>query len=415
MASGVCYARSSAVRWLLIGLVMGMTSLASCATKTPTPEPVTISFAFPNQDSDYYQKLVQKFNQTYPHITVSLQPKRWDMLGGLGAGDADVFVSSQFAQSWLKEQNNILNLTPLIEQDSTFNTADFYPGALQLYTSEGKTWGVPGSVDIMIMFYNQDLFDQRSLPYPTIGWTWDDFLAATVALRDPNTNVFGYMPFYGPFDVLTFIYQHGGRIFDDLAYPTRTTFDDPLTVEALEWYVRLLYDYNVTPTPEQSGMMFGSADQMRRAIQLGQVGIWSELLSQRDQNWMRDMRVGMVPLPVDQQSTTLTLIHGYFVSSRTSHPDACWQWISFLSQQLPNRQVPVRKSMLQSSDYAQQAGNEVARVARASMENALLLSPELARYEEALELFTQALERISRRQATPLEAMTLAQQQSKFK
>jgi ABC-type glycerol-3-phosphate transport system substrate-binding protein len=76
-------------------------SLVGCVRATPTPVPVTISFAHPNYDTDHYQQLVERFNETYPYITVDLQPKQWDTLGGLGAGDADVFVTSQFALSWL--------------------------------------------------------------------------------------------------------------------------------------------------------------------------------------------------------------------------------------------------------------------------------------------------------------------------
>jgi len=79
------------------------------------------------------------------------------------------------------------------------------------------------------------------------------------------------------------------------------------------------------------------------------------------------------------------------------------------------RAVPVRKSLLESSALEQQAGSDVAAVARASMENALLLSPELAKFEEALAVFNQAFEAIVKGQSTPLEAMTWAQQESKFK
>ena len=64
-----------------------------------------------------------------------------------------------------------------------------------------------------------------------------------MSLRDPGADVFGYGPLLDLFDPLTFIYQRGGRIFDDLENPTRTTFDDPLTIDALDWYSRLFFDY----------------------------------------------------------------------------------------------------------------------------------------------------------------------------
>ena len=93
----------------------------------------------------------------------------------------------------------------------------------------------------------------------------------------------------------------------------------------------------------------------------------------------------------------------------------CWNWISFVSQHVPTRQTPVRRSLAESADYEQQVGPEVAAVARASMEGALLLSPDLAEFEEALGTFSQAFESIMAQRATPEEAMTWAQRQSAFK
>ena len=176
--------------WVALCLVCIV--LVGCVKATPTPEPVTISFAHPRFDSDYYQGLVQKFHDLYPYIDVELAPKQWDMLGGLGAGDADVFATSQFALNWLEDQGNVLNLAPFIEQDESFDLDDFFPGTVELYTKEGKIWAVPAGVDVMVMFYNQDLFDQYGVPYPRLGWTWDDFLETASALRDPGANTRNY-------------------------------------------------------------------------------------------------------------------------------------------------------------------------------------------------------------------------------
>ncbi len=411
--------RSTKTTHRIAALILGLLLLGAvgCVRSTPTPEPVTISFAYANYDTEHYQQLLETFNELYPHITVELRPKQWDMLGGLGAGDADCFVTSQFALSWLYEQGNALNLTPLMEQDESFEPDDFYPGTIGLYTREGKTYAIPAGVDIMVMYYNQDLLDQYGIPYPAIGWNWDDFLTTALSARDPTADTFGYVPRIEIFDALTFIYQHGGRIFDDLGNPTRTTFDDPLTVDALEWYANLYHAHNVAPTQEQIRQAFGRNDP-RMGILLGKVAMWTGMLSERGgQGWSVDwdMRWGVAPLPRDQQTTTLTLVEGYFISAQNAHPDACWAWVSFLSQQLPARQTPARRSLAESAEYEEQVGENVVSVAQASMDNALLLSPELVEFEEALDLFSQAFESIMNEVSTPEEAMNWAQQQSKFK
>ena len=118
---------------------------------------------------------------------------------------------------------------------------------------------------------------------------------------------------------------------------------------------------------------------------------------------------------MDRQSATLSLVEGYFISAQAQHPDACWEWISFLSRQIPSRGVPVRTSLAESADYENRVGEQVAAAARASLEGALLLSPELAEFEPVLETFGKAFLSIVNEQSTPEEAMVWAQQQSAFK
>jgi len=121
---------------------------------------------------------------------------------------------------------------------------------------------------------------------------------------------------------------------------------------------------------------------------------------------------GVVPLPRDAQSATLTLVEGYFVSSQAQHPDACWQWISFLSEQTSHRLMPARKSLAESAAYEQQVGSDVAAVARASMESAMLPSPRLVEFGGVWEIFWTALDEIVSGRSTPEEAMISAQQEA---
>ena len=387
--------------------------LSGCGRATTPPEPVTIVFAHPGFDADYYEALVEEFNESYPYITVEL--------AGSGTGDADVFVNSHFALSELQEQGNVLSLDPFIEQDASFDLSAFYPGTVEALTSEGEVWAIPAGVNMLVMFYNRDLFDQYGVPYPEIGWTWDDFLNRALALRDPDASLFGYAPTDRILDSLSFIYQHGGRIVDDLQNPTRTTFDDPLTIEALEWYARLIHEYNVAPTQEQlyDEDLWG-AGSVLIGVYLNRVGMWIGWLSERgggrqvSTTWPGEwkMRWGMVPLPRDAQSATLTSIEGYFVSSQAQHPDACWQWISFLSEQTPYRLMPARKSLAESAAYEQQVGSDVAAVAWASVESAMVPSPRLVEFGGVWGIFWRALDAIISGRSTPDEAMTRAQQEA---
>jgi len=407
--------RTTPWRFALLLVIAVLGALPGCIGASPTPEPVTISFAYPRFDAEAYQRWVEQFNERYPYITVELQPRRSDPFGGLNPGTADTFINSQFALSSLL--GNILDLTPLIQQDASFKIDDFYPGTLSIYRRKGKTWAVPANIDMMVMYYNKDLLDQAEVRYPTNGWTWDDFLSTASTLRDPDADIYGYGPTLDAFDALTFIYQHGGRIFDDLENPRRTTFDDPRTVEALDWYVRLFYDYNIAPTPEQMQQSFSGGD-IRSGVHQNRIAMWSGMLSERGGRLERskwEMNWGVVTLPREARSASLTILDGYYISANTQHPDACWKWISFLSQQLPVRQTPVRRSLVESQEYEREVGKEIATVVRASMEDALILSPRLAEFEGAIEIFGEAHAALLAGQMTPEEAMTWAQSRSGFK
>jgi multiple sugar transport system substrate-binding protein len=327
-----------------------------------------------------------------------------------------VFTVSAFALGELRQQGHILSLDPFIEQGASLDLVDFYPATVEILTSEGKLWAVPAGVDVQVMYYNQDLFDQYDVPYPEMGWTWDDFLNRALAMRDPDAGIFGYTTTTGYFDTLLFVHQHGGRIVDDLQDPTRMTFDDPLTVEALEWYARLFHVHQVAPTPQQARRAFGGGQYaFYEGLRHGKVGMWIGSLSERGGlTWPVEWFVnwGMVPPPRGAQSATAAWVEGYAISSHTQHPDACWQWILFLSEQTTYRLMPARRSLAESTAYEGRVGDEVAAVARASMENAVVVSPRIwTDYGPATRIFERAVGRILDGDATPQEAMDWAQRQ----
>jgi ABC-type glycerol-3-phosphate transport system substrate-binding protein len=103
---------------------------------------------------------------------------------------------------------------------------------------------------------------------------------------------------------------------------------------------------------------------------------------------------------------------GYFISSGTSHPDECWQWIAFLSEQLPARQIPPRRSLAESDAYVAQVGADVAAVARASLESAMLFSPRVFEFEDEIEALGEALYAAVNGDLPPQDALSMAQQRA---
>jgi ABC-type glycerol-3-phosphate transport system substrate-binding protein len=415
--------RTGSTYWVICLILI---SLAGCSTPMPTSEPITITFAYPEVDADYYAEGAKRFHEQYPDITVELLPTGWNELTNPVTEDIDVFVTRPFAVLGLLEQGDILSLDPFVEQDRSLDLSDYYAGAVDLLTVENKMWAVPYGVDPVVMFYNRDLFDQHNVPYPEIGWTWEDFLNAGLSITDPDARIYGYTtigsttdPTYP--DAAFFVYQHGGRLFDSLQNPTRTTFNDPLTIEAVEWYARLYQEYDVAPTPQEARRAFGGGQYaIYDGLRHGNVGMWNGMFSERGGvTWPVEWFVnwGIAPLPQDVGFITQADVEGYAIRAQTPYPDACWKWIVSLSQQTlanvrqPHRLMPARRSVAESTAYGQLVGVDIAAVLRTSMENAVMINQvAFAEFEDAMDVFGEAVGAVVDGNLTPQEALEQAQQ-----
>ncbi len=258
--------------------------LVACSTPTPAPQPVTLRFVCPSADVDYYKRLVEQFkkaspNGRSPEVTIELVGRRWDTLTGIDPSGADVILTSQFGLDGLRRQGALVGLDPLIAGDKDLNQADFMPNALKMFVDGGKTWALPAGLDPQVLYYNKDLFDGRGVPYPANDWTRDDFQQKTLKLRDTSTGIYGYALTSDFLDPILFVYQHGGRLFDDLQAPSQTTFTDPKTIEAVEWWAKLLQEPGAVAAPDGSQGL--NASSVQGLLRLGRVGMWIGPLSAR--------------------------------------------------------------------------------------------------------------------------------------
>jgi ABC-type glycerol-3-phosphate transport system substrate-binding protein len=399
---------------ILIGIALSIAH-TGCIQVGPTAEPVTITFACSEEEEEYYSSLLEAFGKKNRHITVEFvrAPQyRWP--------DADVFAMDPFAQRFMDQQDfSVLDLRPYLEHDDAFAREDFYPRLLELFTDEdGEVWAAPHWIEVGVMYYNKDLFDEYATAYPQIDWTWDDFMRAGQALHDPYDGVFGYVPDPYHNDALALVYQNGGRIFDDWATPTGTTFDDPLTVEAMDWYAKLMFEHEAIATPKQAREAFGITGYVQTGVEQGRIGMWPAGISDRggrldDEQWAFEW--GIVPLPRGKEPAAFAFTSGLAVSSETENPDACWKWIDFVTRQVPLYGMPVRKSLAESKTFEDEVGKDVAAVARASVEYALLFSPAGWDLYGTFQIFDEAVEKINGGWLSAQEAMEWAQQTSQYK
>jgi multiple sugar transport system substrate-binding protein len=397
-------------KWLLCVFLALLLIVTGCSSAVAPPEPVTLVFVHSQDPSGSYELWAQQFQDLHPHITVELRTDR--RLPGI-----DVMTATQFELSGYLEADAILDLSTFIEQSETLDRADYYPAALEIFRSQGRQWAVPFGIDMMMLYYSQDLFDQRGVVYPTIGWTWGDFLDRALDVTDPGAGIFGYalqhegdLAIYEP---LMLIYQRGGGIFDSLNAPTRVTFDAPLNIEAMEFYASLIHTHHVVPTAEEAQTL--GRPYPWRGVFDGRFGMWSMMFSERggalwEFPWQ--MNWSIVPMPRDAAAGTLAMADGLFISSATEHPAEAWLWVEFLSEQIPPFAMPARTSLAESTEFERRVGIAVAEAGRAAISDAILVNPQLLQFESQLAVLAEALTRIRTGEVPPEMALVAAQERA---
>jgi multiple sugar transport system substrate-binding protein len=329
--------------------------------------------------------LVDQFQAAHPDIVVEINTPQ-GFRGNLGLADMAAEYDCFQATPNLNDSSiaAIVNIEPFLAADSNTRKEDFYPSVLEQFTYQGQVWGLPGSVTVPVMNYNKDLFDAAGLAYPSADWTTSDFLDAAVALTKGtgDTEQYGYAPSsFGADDLVSIMDRLGADMLDESVDPPRLVFNSPGVVDAFRWYTSLATQYKVEPVLENTENFGGSERQLQTLINTGRVAMWMSsggggfgfrmIGGPGGSNQQASLNLGVVPLPTgpnSAQGSGFQSVDGYFISAQTEARQACWTWITFLTEQ-PNvaTGLPARQSVAQSAEYRQRVGAEQADAYLASV------------------------------------------------
>lgn len=362
------------------------------AVATPRPEgssgAVTITFAPPPGTSvATYRALAETFNQGQTAVEVQVvssdQAQRADCFArGPSVAEPSVRAST-------------LNLQPLLDADDDFSLDDFHSRFLEAFRYEGNLWGLPTQAQVRVLFYNRDLFDAAGVSYPAAGWTLDDFVARAVALTtgDGDDKQYGFLPLNGDAsDLPAFVALQGAALWDEEGRPR---FDASEVVAAVRWYTDLALKHGVMPAfPDDVPDPDPAAQQARQAlVRAGRVAMWTDFSGlDRSSVWPLDAAVGMAPLPREADGVTDFLYEGLFIGADAPYPEACWEWLKFVSERAePVGQLPARRSLLDSDIFAQEVGDEAVETYRALLEYDDLYRPTTVEAGSQIQWLYQAV------------------------
>jgi ABC-type glycerol-3-phosphate transport system substrate-binding protein len=410
--------RSTILTTILVSVL-----LASCATPTPEIEPVTITFACQDYQRDLYQGLAQAFHEDHPSIDVQIRSA--DEITGNPPGvvtsddpikiasAADTFVGYPSSLGDTPPQDIVLDLSDLAAQDETFDRDDFYGGVLGLFQGEGRLWGLPTGAHARVVFYNPKLFDTAGIPYPQIGWSWDDFVeaASRLTIREGGTvKQYGYMDDWPGQALVSLAHQRAGPLIERDQDIVVAHLDVPGVAEAVTWYADLVRTHAVMPDLT----LMEDRERQRFAYEQSP-GMWAGGTYEID-NFRALYGAGVVPFPEAGPSVASVSAQGYYVSAGTAHPEAAWRWIEFLSRQSSDPllgTLPVRRSV--ADQHWKTVDDETAAVGQYVLEHAVDYPPfvwvflgmaleEVLSGESMEAALTAAQDKVSARLAAEAEA-----------
>lgn len=289
---------------------------------------VTLSYGVWDQNQKAaMQELATAFTATHPNITVDVQLTPWEgywtklKAAATGGSAPDVFWMNG-PNFQLYASNGVISANP--EQVDT----SVYPKALvDLYTYDGKVFGLPKDMDTVGVWYNKKLFDAAQVAYPKDGWTWADFQAAAAKLTEEAKGVYGTAAELTSFQEYQYdtIAQAGGYVIG----PDGKTsgYADPKTIAGLKFWTDLIAAKH---SPDLKTMTDTVPLQLFEAGKVAMYwgGSWNAA-EFTGNDYTKD-KVDVAVLPKGEKQATI--IHGVAneVSAKSEHPKQAWEFVKYL-------------------------------------------------------------------------------------
>lgn len=196
-----------------------------------------------NKD-DWYTSMEKKFLEEHPNITLNKVVKEGDpgneFYQAVASGTAPDLVNCSFTMMDSYITSGILE--PLNQYTDKWDEwGNFTKEYVDMFTKDGKVYGVPNQVAPMLFGYNKALFEEAGIKEPPK--TWNEAVEVAKKINDPDNQVAGYATLAAEWTEWFFqyyVWQAGGDLTKENEDGTaELTFTDPAVIKAAEYYQKL--------------------------------------------------------------------------------------------------------------------------------------------------------------------------------
>jgi multiple sugar transport system substrate-binding protein len=278
------------------------------------------------------RQLASSFTKENPTITVDVQLTPWETywtkLKAAASGGAapDVFWMNGVNFQLYATNGVLAPLDDRIAADKV-DLGDYPKSLIDLYTVDGKHYGLPKDFDTVGLWYNRSLFDAAGVKYPDDTWTWETFKAAAAKLTDRSKGRYAIAANLTSAQEYQYntIYQAGGYVISPDG--RSSGYGDPATVQGLKFWTDLIA---AGQSPDLKTMTdtapINLFESGRTAMYYG--GSWDA--AEFTTNSYTKSKVDVAVLP--KGAKPATIIHGLanVISAKTSHKSQAWKFVRYL-------------------------------------------------------------------------------------
>jgi multiple sugar transport system substrate-binding protein len=429
-------------------LIVCVAALLACGT-VAWADQVTIRYTLWDANQlPAYQKVADNFMAKNPGIRVEITQMGWadywnDLQTSMVAGTAsDVFTDHLAKYPEFAAKGQLLDIERMVKADNV-PTNIYLTGLADLWTRDGKRFGLPKDWDTIAVVYNKDMAakagitdaEMNSMTWnPTNGGTFETVLKKLA--QDKNGNN-GLSPNFDPKNVvrwgIAMDYSNFGAYgqqywsafaastgwkFTDGMYATKYYFDDPRFIQTMQYFVDLSRKKGLmTPYEALSAQNVGST-VLFTSQKIGMILDGSWMISFYGGN--TEFKVGFARLPVGpvgRRSMFNGLADSIYV--RTQHPKEAWQWVKYLGSADAQNVVgsygavfPAIESGVQAAKaaYKKKGLDVTAFTAQALEKNGTFLFPITDHASEITSIMQQSFDSIFLGQTTAADALKAANQ-----
>lgn len=306
---------------------LSLTSSASAATS------LVFSFWGDPAEAPPFLEIVKNFNASHPDIQVEYQQTPWsgywtklDAQLAAKAGPDVMFITNVPTYA---SRAQLERLDPYIAKDK-FPIAQFNPEFLAIHKYKGGIYSIPRDNDTMVLYYNKDAFDEAKVAYPTDKWKWADLRAAALKLtKRDGSRVSRYGVILENNKWPTFVYQNGGKVFDDPMTPTTFMLNQTKGVQAIQFLADLINKDKVAPAFQEMAQI-GDSTQLFASGQAAMVMTNAARLTTFKS---APFKWAVAPLPAGPTGLRANTVGGagFGMNANSKHKAEAWTFLKYLA------------------------------------------------------------------------------------